>query len=78
MWEVIITIHQCECRANKKKNAKHRFEKTNFKLINNSIYGKIMRNVKKRTDMKLVAIKNRIIWCYNQAIIQQNAFQKIC
>ena len=47
MWEVIITVHQCECRANKKKNAKHRFEKKNFKLINNSIYGKIMRNVKK-------------------------------
>ena len=61
-----------------KNNAKHRFEKTNFKLINNSIYGKIMRHVKKRTDMKLVAIKNRIIWYYNQAIIQQNAFQKIC
>jgi len=40
-------------------NAKNDFEKDQFKLYNNSIYGKTVENQKKRTDIRLVTTEKK-------------------
>ena len=47
---------------------KNDFEQDFFKLINNSVFGKTMKNVKKHRDIKLVTTDNR----RNQVLSEPN------
>ena len=62
-----------------RQKANSNLEKYFFKLINNAVFGKTMKNMRKYKDIKHVATGKRRNYLVSEPIIiQQNFSQKIC
>ena len=64
----------------KAKKQKLIFKKSFFKLVNNEVFGKTMKNEKKYRDAKIVTTERRrkeeSIWCWDKIMIVQSFSQK--
>ena len=61
----------------KRANAKNSFEKDFFKLMNNSVFGKTMENLRKRQDIKLVTDEKDLIrWASKPSFISCKIFNE--
>ena len=61
----------------KMKNAANSFEKNYFKLMSNSIFGKTMENLGKRTSVKLVNNAKDYVKCISKPnFVSQKTFSK--
>ena len=65
--------------TSKRKNAANSFEKDFFKLMNNSIFGKTMENLRKRINVKLINNAKDYAGCVNRpSFVSQKIFNKNC
>ena len=61
----------------KRKNAKNSFEKDFFKLMNNSVFGKTMENIRKRIDVRLVTDSEKLIkWASKPTYVSSKIFNE--
>ena len=61
----------------KRKNAKNSFEKDFFKLMNNSVFGKTMENIRKRIDVRLVTDSRKLIkWASKPTYVSSKIFNE--
>ena len=61
----------------KRAEAKNSFEKDFFKLMNNSVFGKTMENMRKRQDIKLITDKEQLLkWASKPSFISCKIFNE--
>ena len=61
----------------KRAEAKNSFEKDFFKLMNNSVFGKTMENLRKRQDIKLVTDEEKLLkWASRPSFISCKIFNE--
>ena len=61
----------------KRKNANTSFEKDFFKLMNNSVFGKTMENLRKRVDVRLVTDKDQLAkWTSKPTYVSSKIFNE--
>ena len=61
----------------KRTNAKNSFEKEFFKLMNNSVFGKTMENIRKRVDVKLLTDEKKLLkWASRPTFVSSKIFNE--